>query len=216
MDWLTSLTPIPYPDALARMEARAWAIRESGAAQALWFLEHPPLYTQGTSARPEDLLWPERFPVYAAGRGGQYTYHGPGQRVVYVMMDLERRGRDVRRFVHDLETWLQEALARLGVAAEPRADRVGLWVRHPNGGEDKIAALGIRVRRWVSFHGIALNVAPDLEHFQGIVPCGIQEHGVTSLRALGLDIPMADADAALARAFTAVFGETLTPVAGEP
>jgi len=202
--------PVPYPAALAEMEARVAAIRDAGAPDLLWLLEHPPLYTAGTSADRADLLQPDRFPVYQAGRGGQYTYHGPGQRVGYVMMDLKRRaappGPDIRCFVHDLEEWLIRTIARFGVRAERRAGRIGLWVAHPDGREDKIAALGIRVRRWVAFHGVALNVNPDLSHFSGIVPCGISRHGVTSLHALGVRPGMAEVDAALEAEFAAVFG----------
>jgi lipoyl(octanoyl) transferase len=205
----TSTAPVAYPDAIAAMEARVAAISAGDAAEQLWFLEHPPLYTAGTSAKPGDLLQPDRFPVFAAGRGGQYTYHGPGQRVVYVMLDLRHRGMDVRRFVDDLESWVIAALARLGVTAERRAGRIGLWVARHDGltaREDKIAAIGVRVRKWVTYHGLALNVAPDLSHFAGIVPCGISAHGVTSLADLGVPAAMADADAALAAAFGDVFG----------
>ncbi|GEO82937.1 lipoyl(octanoyl) transferase LipB [Pararhodospirillum oryzae] len=205
VDWMKASAPVPYDEALLFMEQRAAAIRAGTAPELVWLLEHPALYTAGTSARPEDLLCPDRFPVHASGRGGQYTYHGPGQRVAYVMMDLERRGRDVRRFVHDLERWVSLALARFGVVAEPRADRVGLWVVRPDGREEKIAALGIRVRRWVSFHGVAVNVHPTLEHFSGIVPCGLPQHGVTSLRALGNPASLAEVDAALREAFAEVF-----------
>jgi len=210
-----SEAPVPYPEAVAFMEERIAGIRAGTARECVWFLEHPPLYTAGTSARTADLLAPNRFPVFPAGRGGEYTYHGPGQRVAYVMLDLGRAnwcggGTDVRRFVHNLEEWLIRALERLGVAGERRAGRIGIWV---NRGvrEDKIAALGIRVRHWITFHGVALNVAPDLEHFSGIVPCGISGHGVTSLRELGHATSMADADTALRAAFTDVFGAALIP-----
>jgi lipoyl(octanoyl) transferase len=206
--------PVPYEAALAAMEARARAIREENAPELLWFLEHPPLYTAGTSARIEDLKDPARFPVYDAGRGGQYTYHGPGQRVAYVMLDLNSRGRDVRRFVCALEDWVIATLAEFNVKGERRAGRVGVWVTrtdkapNPDGSprEDKIAAIGVKLRRWVSFHGISINVEPDLGHFEGIVPCGIREHGVTSLVDLGLPVTMADLDAALAATFPRVFG----------
>lgn len=205
--------PVPYPQAVAFMEERTQEIRAGRAPECVWFLEHPPLYTAGTSAKHADLLAPNRFPVFPTGRGGEYTYHGPGQRVAYVMLDLNRPawsggGPDVRRFVHNLEAWLIGALARLGVAGERRPGRIGIWVTR-GGREDKIAALGIRVRHWISFHGVALNVAPNLEHFSGIVPCGISGHGVTSLRDLGLATTMAEADAALRAAFGEVFGVPL-------
>lgn len=213
-EWRISAGPIPYPQALAEMEARAAAIAEGRAGELVWLLEHPPLYTAGTSARPEDLVSPHRFPVYQARRGGQYTYHGPGQRVVYALLDLNRRGRDVRRFVSAMEDWTIRTLAEFGVRGERRPGRVGVWVVRPDRppapdgspAEAKIAAIGIRLRRWVSFHGLALNVAPDLEHFSGIVPCGISEHGVTSLVDLGLPVTMAEVDAALWRCFAPVFG----------
>ena len=209
--WLVAPHPVPYPDALAFMEARAKAIAEGTAGELVWLLEHPPLYTAGTSAKPADLVAPDRFPVYEAGRGGQYTYHGPGQRVAYVMLDVRRRGGDVRAFVCDLEAWLIDTLATFGVTGERRPGRIGVWVRRPERGpavEDKIAAIGIRLRRWVSFHGISLNVAPDLEHFTGIVPCGVQAHGVTSLADLGITASMATVDAALRTAFERRFGPT--------
>ena len=202
----------PYPAALAAMTARIAAIRAGAAPEQVWLLEHPPLYTAGTSARAADLRDAARFPTYAAGRGGQWTYHGPGQRIAYVMLDLTRRhglvpARDIRAFVHGLEEWLIRALARLGVRGERRDGRIGIWVSDRAGAEAKIAALGVRVTRLVSWHGVALNVAPDLGHFTGIVPCGIADHGVTSLAALGLAADMAVADAALAAAFGEVFGE---------
>ena len=207
----------PYAETLAAMEARAAAIAEGTAPEALWFLEHPPLYTAGTSAKVEDLVDPGRFPVFPAGRGGQYTYHGPGQRVVYVMLDLGRRERDVRQFVCALEAWVIGTLAEFNVKAERRTGRVGVWVTRPerpglNGqpAEDKIAAIGIRLRRWVSFHGISINVEPDLSHFGGIVPCGIREHGVTSLVDLGLPVTMADLDAALLAEFPRHFAQGAT------
>lgn len=190
------------------MEARARAIREEGAPGLIWLVQHPPLYTAGTSARADDLLDP-RFPVHRTGRGGQYTYHGPGQRVVYVMLDLQRRGRDLRCFVHDLESWVVATLARFNVRGERREGRVGVWIDlAPYGrlGEAKIAAIGVRVRRWVSLHGLALNVDPELDHFAGIVPCGIRDAGVTSLTDLGLPVTMADADIALKGTFGEVFG----------
>ena len=198
--------PVDYPDALAFMEARASAIATHDAPEALWLLEHPPLYTAGTSAKSADLIEPDRFPVYEAGRGGQYTYHGPGQRVAYLMLDLRKRGRDVRCFVSGVEQIVIDALAEFDVVAERKAGRVGVWVTHPDGCEEKIAAIGVRIRRWVSFHGLSVNVAPNLSHFSGIVPCGISEHGVTSLSALGKSADMPTFDAALLRAFTRSFG----------
>jgi lipoyl(octanoyl) transferase len=208
VEWRISAGPVPYPEALAAMEARAAAIRAGEAREQVWLLEHPALYTAGTSAKPEDLLEPDRFPVYSTGRGGQYTYHGPGQRVAYVMLDLDRRGRDIRCYVHDLEEWLIRALDRFNIRGERREGRVGIWVARGGGREDKIAAIGVRVRKWVSFHGIALNVDPDLSHFAGIVPCGIDpaRYGVTSLVDLGHPATMADADLALRAAFEEVFG----------
>jgi lipoyl(octanoyl) transferase len=217
VEWRISGAPVEYPAALAWMEARADAIRAGHAGECVWLLEHPPLYTAGTSARPDELIDPCRFPVYPTRRGGRYTYHGPGQRVVYVMLDLEARGRDLRRFVHALEGWVIAALADFQVRGERREGRVGVWVRRPDkppapdGGmaEDKIAAIGVRVRRWVSFHGVAVNVEPDLSHFLGIVPCGIAGqgtgHGVTSLVDLGLPVTMADLDVALRRRFAEFF-----------
>jgi lipoyl(octanoyl) transferase len=186
------------------MDARADAIHAGTADELIWLLEHPPLYTAGTSAQTEDLLDP-RFPVYDAGRGGQYTYHGPGQRVVYLMLDLKARGRDVRAYVTALEEWIIQSLARLGVTGERRQGRVGIWVQRGPLKEDKIAAIGVRIRRWVTLHGIAINVSPDLSHFTGIVPCGIQEHGVTSLADLGLAATLADLDAALGATRPALF-----------
>jgi len=198
------------------MEARAEAIRQGSAAEMVWLVEHPPLYTAGTSARDEDLVEPDRFPVFSAGRGGEYTYHGPGQRVAYVMLDLKRRREDVRAFVAALEDWIIRTLDRFNVKGERREDRVGVWVVRrdrpsmPDGSpaEDKIAAIGIRLRRWVSFHGIAINVEPDLQHFSGIVPCGVADRGVTSLVDLGLPVTMTDLDIALKKAFTEIFGTT--------
>ncbi|MGA9865208.1 MAG: lipoyl(octanoyl) transferase LipB [Acetobacteraceae bacterium] len=202
----------PYPAAIATMEARVAAIRAGTAAERVWLVEHPPLYTAGTSARPEDLAQPGRFPTFAAGRGGQWTYHGPGQRTAYVMLDLTRPhatvpARDVRCFVHGLEEWLIRALARFNVRGERRDGRIGIWVADPAGGtEAKIGAIGVRITRWVSWHGVALNVDPDLSHFAGIVPCGISAHGVTSLRAQGTPVSMAEADVALRAAWADVFG----------
>jgi lipoyl(octanoyl) transferase len=208
--WAVSSGHVGYPEALAAMEARAEAIAEGRAGELVWLLEHPPLYTAGVSSRPDDLLEPDRFPVYEAGRGGQYTYHGPGQRVAYMMLDLRARERDVRRFVEALEGWIIGALDRFNVKGEIRPGRVGVWVERKAPGfparEDKIAAIGVRLRRWVSFHGISLNVEPDLSHFAGIVPCGITAHGVTSLVDLGLPVTMDEVDAALKASFQAVFG----------
>jgi lipoyl(octanoyl) transferase len=213
--WAVSPGLTQYEAAVSFMEAQAGAIAAGEAGELVWLLEHPPLYTAGVSAKPHDLLAPERFPVHRSGRGGQYTYHGPGQRVAYVMLDLRQRGRDVTRFVADLERWLIEALALLGVAGQVRDGRIGVWVARetPAGArEDKIAAIGVRLRRWVSYHGIAFNVAPDLEHYAGITPCGIAAatHGVTSLADLGLDMQLPAADQALRRAFEPIFGPTET------
>jgi lipoyl(octanoyl) transferase len=207
--WAVSTGYVPYPAAVAAMEARAAAIAEGTAGELVWLLEHPPLYTAGVSSRPADLIAPDRFPVFQSGRGGQFTYHGPGQRVAYVMLDLTRRDRDVRAFVQALEAWIIDALAAFNIAGEMRDGRVGVWVERKGPGwarEDKIAAIGVKLRKWVSFHGISLNVEPDLEHFSGIVPCGQTEHGVTSLVDLGLPVTMDEADAALRTAFTRVFG----------
>ena len=206
IEWRIADGLTPYPDAVAAMEARVAEIRAGEAPQMVWLVEHPPLYTGGTSAQPEDLLQPDRFPVYQTGRGGQFTYHGPGQRVCYVMLDLKNRGEDVRRYVHDLEDWVIRALARFNVKGERRDDRVGIWVVRDGGREDKVAAIGVRIRRWVSFHGIAINVEPDLEHFSGIIPCGIGEHGVTSLWDQGVTATMNDVDLQLRQSFRDVFG----------
>ncbi len=218
--WATSPSPVSYEAAHAAMQDYARAIREDGAPELIWLLEHPPLYTAGTSAKIQDLRAPDRFPVYEAGRGGQYTYHGPGQRVAYVLLDLAKRGRDVRAFVANLERWIIEALAAFNVDADVREGRVGVWVdRTQPGGrvrEDKIAAIGVRLRRWVSFHGVSLNVEPDLEHFSGITPCGIDDprYGVTSLVDLGLPVDMDEADEALRQAFQTVFNSETVP--GKP
>lgn len=206
VEWTAAPQPVPYEAALTHMEARAAAIAAGDAREQVWLLEHPPLYTAGTSADPADLVDPDRFPVFNAGRGGQYTYHGPGQRVAYLMLDQRTRGRDVRCFVSGVEQLVIETLADLGVTGERREGRIGVWVVKPDGTEAKIAAIGIRIRRWVSFHGLSINVAPDLSHFSGIVPCGITDHGVTSLAALGVGVTMADVDAALASNFTRLFG----------
>ena len=208
--WAVSEGLTPYPQAVAAMEARAQAIAEGRARELVWLLEHPPLYTAGVSAKAADLLAPDRFPVFASRRGGQYTYHGPGQRVAYVMLDLTARKRDVGAFVRALEAWLIGALAEFNVTGVARPDRVGVWVDRSAPGaphrEDKIAAIGVRLRRWVSFHGVSLNVEPDLEHFGGIVPCGLAGHGVTSLVDLGLPVTLDDADTALQASFRRVFG----------
>jgi lipoyl(octanoyl) transferase len=219
-DWRISDGPVPYEEAVAAMEARVADIRADRARELVWLLEHPPLYTAGTSSKAHDLLQPSRLPVHIAGRGGQYTYHGPGQRVVYAMLDLRGRGQDVRGFVSDLEEWTIRTLARFSVTAERRAGRVGVWVTRPDlpplpdgqPREDKIAAIGVRIRHWVSFHGISINVEPDLSHYGGIVPCGIAGHGVTSLADLGLTATLADLDAALAETFDEVFGEGVRPL----
>lgn len=214
VEWRISDGPVGYEESTAWQEARVEAIRAGRAEECVWLLEHPPLITAGTSARDEDLLQPDRFPVHRTGRGGEFTYHGPGQRVAYVMLDLNARGRDVRAYVRALEDWVIGALGEFGVRGERRAGRVGVWVvrperpRGPDGApaEAKVAAIGVRLRRWVSFHGIALNVEPDLSHYGAIVPCGIREHGVTSLVDLGVPADMAAADQALRRSFDAVFG----------
>ena len=210
-EWVVSREPVPYPDAVAFMEARVAAIHAGDARERVWLVEHPPLYTAGVSAKPDDLIAPERFEVFQSGRGGQYTYHGPGQRVVYVMLDLNKRRKDVRAFVQALEQWIIDTLWTFNVEGHIRDGRVGVWVERPDRGyapltEDKIAAIGIKLRRWVSFHGISLNVEPDLTHFDGIVPCGIREHGVTSLLDLGLPVTMDEVDYALRLGFEAVFG----------
>ncbi len=204
--WKVSADPVAYPQAVAEMEARAKAIASGEAGELIWLLEHPPLYSAGTSASLSDLVDPQRFDVFESGRGGQYTYHGPGQRVAYVMMDLRKRGRDVSAFVRALEQWIMDTLAEFDVIAERRCGRVGVWVTRDDGREEKIAAIGIRLKKWVSFHGISINVTPDLDHFSGIVPCGITEHGVASLQSLGLDIKMAQVDEALRRNFENIFG----------
>jgi lipoyl(octanoyl) transferase len=213
VEWITSDAAVGYERAVSEMEARAAAIAEGRAPETVWLLEHPPLYTAGTSADPADLRDPGRFPVYRTRRGGQFTYHGPGQRVAYVMLDLNARGRDVRAYVSRLEAWVIAALAEFNLRGEIRPGRVGVWIARPDKPplpdgtprEDKIAAIGVRIRRWVSFHGISVNVEPDLSHFDGIVPCGIEGHGVTSLVDLGLPVTMDDLDVALKRTFPAAF-----------
>ena len=215
VDWTVLPGLSPYAETLAAMEAHVALMNEGRADEAVWLLEHPPLYTAGTSAKASDLVQPDRFPVYPVGRGGQYTYHGPGQRVIYTMLDVKARGGDVRCFVRDLERWVIATLAEFNVVGEIRPGRVGVWVQRPDRPgpdgaptEDKIAAIGIKLRRWVSFHGISINVEPDLSHFDGIVPCGIREHGVTSLVDLGLPVTMADLDAALMATFEGAFLRT--------
>jgi len=217
--WAVSRTHVAYPEAVAAMEARSAAIASGSASELVWLLEHPPLYTAGVSAKPGDLLAPDRFAVFKTDRGGQYTYHGPGQRVVYVMLDLTQRRKDVRAFVAALETWLIDALQHFNVTGAVRPGRVGVWVERRTPGlasrEDKIAAIGVKLRRWVSFHGVSLNVEPNLSHFNGIVPCGVTEHGVTSLVDLGHPVTMDDVDAALRTSFAATFGalaDTLPPI----
>ena len=212
VEWLVDDRPVGYLDALARMDARVAAIADNHASELAWLLEHPPLYTSGTSGKSEQLLSP-RFPVHEAGRGGQLTYHGPGQRVAYLMLDLRRRGPDLRRYVASLEEWMIRTLAHFNIRGERRDDRIGVWVRRPDKGEgreDKIAAIGIRVRRWVSLHGVSLNVEPDLSHFSGIVPCGVADprYGVTSLVDLGIPVTMAEVDAVMRREFEGLFGPT--------
>ena len=213
VEWIISDSPQDYLTAISWMEERAQAIAEGSAGECVWLLEHPPLYTAGTSANAADLVQPDRFPVHQTGRGGQYTYHGPGQRVAYVMLDLKRRQPDVRAFVAALERWVIDTLDTFNVVGERREDRVGVWVQRPEKAapegsiaEDKIAAIGIRLRKWVSFHGIAINVEPELEHFSGIVPCGVSQHGVTSLVDLGLPVVMNDVDVALKATFQPIFG----------
>jgi lipoyl(octanoyl) transferase len=216
VEWRISDAPVDYPEAVAAMEARVAAIAAGQATEQVWLLEHPPLYTSGTSGKAADLL-DSRFPVFATGRGGQLTYHGPGQRVAYVMLDLKRRRPDVRAYVASLEEWIIRTLAAFNVRGERREDRVGVWVKRPDKGpgcEDKIAAIGVRLKRWVSFHGIAINVEPDLSHFAGIVPCGVADprYGVTSLVDLGHPVTMADVDIALKQAFAEVFGPAKAPL----
>lgn len=211
-EWIISGAPVPYPLALEAMRARAAAIAAGQAGEAIWLLEHPPLYTAGTSAVPDDLL-SDRFPVYDAGRGGQYTYHGPGQRVAYVMLDLTRRGRDIRCLVKGLESWVIDTLAAHNILGERREGRIGVWVRRPDKGvlrEDKIAAIGVRVSKWVTFHGISLNVMPDLGHYDGIVPCGITDQGITSFEDLGQLVSMPEVDSVLRQAFEKHFGPTIS------
>jgi len=206
VEWEVATTPVPYLLAHERMKMRAAAIAAGEAPELVWLLEHPPLYTAGTSANPADLVAPDQFEVHTTGRGGQYTYHGPGQRVGYAMIDLRKRGRDVSAFVRGLEQWIIDALAVFDVEAERKCGRVGVWVTHDDGREEKIAAIGVRLKKWVSFHGISINVNPDLSHFDGIVPCGIREHGVASLESFGREVSMVEMDAALKTSFEAIFG----------
>ncbi len=224
VDWITTDGLTDYRIAEAWMEARVAAIAAGDAPECIWLVEHPPLYTAGTSARAADLTDADRFPVYDTKRGGQYTYHGPGQRVAYVLLDVAKRGRDVRCFVRDLEAWVIATLDQFNLRGEVREGRVGVWVQRPekppqpdgSPAEDKIAAIGIRLRKWISFHGISINVEPDLSHFSGIVPCGISDHGVTSLVDLGLPVTMDDLDLALRDQFTEVFGSAVTPFSVQP
>jgi len=212
VEWRVSEALVPYPDALAQMEKRVEAIIAGNTPELVWLLEHPPLFTSGTGTRADDLAGTGRFPLFETGRGGRLTYHGPGQRIAYAMLDLRERGQDLRRYVAGLEEWIIRTLAQFGIAGERREDRVGVWVRRPDQGdnrEDKIAAIGVRVKKWVTLHGISLNVAPDLGHYQGVLACGVADpkQGVTSLRDLGVDASMADVDAALRKSFGEVFGE---------
>ncbi|WP_071672705.1 lipoyl(octanoyl) transferase LipB [Nioella nitratireducens] len=219
VEWTRSEGLVPYPEAVAWMESRAAAIARGEADEAIWLLEHPPLYTAGTSAKPADLTDPDRFPVYDSKRGGQYTYHGPGQRVAYVLLDVAARGHDVRRFVQQMEDWVIATLAEFNLTGEKRDGRVGVWITRPDKPalpdgsprEDKIAALGVRLTKWVSYHGLSINVEPDLSHFTGIVPCGISDHGVTSLVDLGLPVTMDDVDVALEKTFADIFGSQSVP-----
>ncbi|POF31513.1 lipoyl(octanoyl) transferase LipB [Roseibium marinum] len=213
VEWRISDTPVDYRQALAEMDERVERIIKGDAPEQVWLLEHPPLYTAGTSSNDADLVAADRFPVYRTGRGGQHTYHGPGQRVAYVMLDLKRRRQDVRAFVSALEAWLINSLWAYHIRGERREDRVGVWVRRPDRGvnvEDKIAAIGIRLRKWVTFHGISFNVEPDLEHFSGIVPCGVSDHGVTSLVDLGIPVTLAENDSVLRAEFEKIFGPVAT------
>jgi lipoyl(octanoyl) transferase len=216
LEWRISDAPVPYEEAVAAMEARVAAIRAGTAPELVWLLEHPPLYTAGTSARAEDLIDAGRLPVYRTGRGGQYTYHGPGQRIAYVMLELRRRCADLRAYVHRLEQWMIATLAAFGLKGERRSGRVGIWIAEGGGRESKIAAIGVRVRNWVTFHGIALNVDPDLAHYRGIVPCGIREHGVTSLAAQGVPVSLAEVDMALRASFAETFAGPITCPPSDP
>ncbi len=206
LEWRVGERPVPYEAAVAEMERRVAAIRGGTAAELVWLLEHPPLYTAGTSAQETDLIEPARLPVYRTGRGGQYTYHGPGQRVAYVLLDLKRRGSDVRCFVRGLEEWMIATLARFNLTGVRRPGRIGIWIAEPTGAENKVAAIGVRIRQWVTYHGVALNVNPDLSHYRGIVPCGIRDHGITSLWSQGIPVSMSAVDGALRATFDGVFG----------
>ncbi|MBT4890691.1 MAG: lipoyl(octanoyl) transferase LipB [Rhodospirillales bacterium] len=211
IEWIISDNPVPYPQALAFMDERVAAIRDGAAPETVWLLEHPPIYTAGTSADISELVDPERFDVFETGRGGRYTYHGPGQRIAYVMLDLKKRGPDVRAFVHNLEKWVISTLAETGITGERREGQVGIWVeqKQPDGRglthENKIAAIGVRIRRWVTFHGISININPDLDHFTGIIPCGIEDHGITSYEKLNVPISKQKIDDALKRCFSSIF-----------
>ena len=215
VEWRISRDTVEYRAAVDEMERRVAAIRAGSAAELVWLLEHPPLYTAGTSAHVSHLLEPDRLPVHRSGRGGRYTYHGPGQRIAYVMLDLRQRGQDVRCYVHKLEEWMIRTLAHFGATGERRSGRVGIWVARPGGREEKIAAIGVRVRQWVSYHGVALNIDPELEHYRGIVPCGIAEHGITSLARLGIAATMQEVDLALQNTFAQVFADPLVCRAGK-
>ena len=211
VEWIISSGLVEYPDALKAMDERVDSIQKGSAKELVWLLEHPPLYSAGTSAKPKDLLTPNRFPVFKTGRGGQYTYHGPGQRVAYIMLDLNRRRRDIRAFVSSLETWIINTLAKFNIRGERRSDRIGIWVRRTDlnnsGREDKIGAIGIRIKRWVTLHGISINVSPDLEHFGGIIPCGIDGYGVTSFEDIGQPLEVYDLDVELRTEFDQLFGK---------
>ncbi len=211
IEWRVSGMPVDYAQAVCEMECRVAEIRKGIAAECIWLLEHPPIYTAGTSAKPQDLLTPDRFPVIGTGRGGQYAYHGPGQRIAYVMLDLSKRGKDVRAFVCTLEDWIIAALSTFGIRGERRGERIGVWVSRPergHGHDDKIAAIGVRVRRWVTFHGFSLNVDPELEHYSGIVPCGVTDHGITSMADLGKPVSLNEVDEVLRASFTTCFRPT--------
>jgi lipoyl(octanoyl) transferase len=216
IEWRTSNRPVDYALAVEEMERRVAAIRAGTAAELVWLLVHPALYTAGTSARDDELLEPGRLPVHRSGRGGRYTYHGPGQRIAYVMLDLRRRGQDVRCFVHQLEEWIIGVLAYFGIRGERRDGRVGIWVARNDGREDKIAAIGVRVRHWVTYHGVALNIDPELDHYRGIVPCGIAEHGVTSFAELGVHATVEEVDMAFRIAFGTIFADPSSCRVAEP
>lgn len=211
VEWIISSGLVEYPDALKAMDERVDSIQKGSAKELVWLLEHPPLYSAGTSAKPKDLLTPNRFPVFKTGRGGQYTYHGPGQRVAYIMLDLNRRKRDIRAFVSSLETWIINTLSKFNIRGERRSDRIGIWVRRTDLNnserEDKIGAIGIRIKRWVTLHGISINVSPDLEHFGGIIPCGIDGYGVTSFEDIGQPLEVYDLDVELRTEFDQLFGK---------